>query len=447
MMSVFASMRLKGFFSAIERGEIADVRARLAKGAEINARSEEGLTPLMLASRKGHCEMVRALIDNGADVNAKVEQVQHTDYYNQRALFMAAKRGYLDVVKTLLDRGAKIDAENGFPNQTALMAACEQGHFEVVQILIDNLAKINAKDLHGRTALFMAAKAGRPEVVQALLDKGAQVRVRASWVAIPREDAGRTVLGVALNAATKAVLSAHTRRKKAKPEPSESDTPTQPAPDGATDDSTVVPLFNKTPSLSRQPQPTSTKDNQNFGLCDQCGNRLKRDEGYAVYSDVRIATENENNKAITLWQMGNMMICETCADGVFSERAFNAPKKYSGTVDVSVPITALNDEAIVARCKRMRLSPTQAKKEARGLALDVYKEERSGKIRTVLFWKQGDVGLSDPRSTNPEKIKADLIAAIKRDDMKEADKLIGQAVISGDGNLIALVAGWLDRQF
>jgi len=48
------------------------VQALLAKGADINAKVDDGRTALMFASLNGHIEVARVLITNGVDVNAKV---------------------------------------------------------------------------------------------------------------------------------------------------------------------------------------------------------------------------------------------------------------------------------------------------------------------------------------------------------------------------------------
>ena len=46
------------------------LKERLKNGADVNAPSDSGLTPLMTASRYGLLDMVKLLIDAGADVNA-----------------------------------------------------------------------------------------------------------------------------------------------------------------------------------------------------------------------------------------------------------------------------------------------------------------------------------------------------------------------------------------
>jgi ankyrin repeat protein len=66
------------------------ISALLAKGADVNARSVEGKTALLLAAEKGRSETVRKLLANGAEVDAQ-------DAAGQTALERAAKEGHRDV--------------------------------------------------------------------------------------------------------------------------------------------------------------------------------------------------------------------------------------------------------------------------------------------------------------------------------------------------------------
>ncbi|MFH1897366.1 MAG: ankyrin repeat domain-containing protein [Candidatus Desantisbacteria bacterium] len=44
-----------------EKGDISTVKALLAKGAEVNAKSNDGVTALMAASQNDHIDVVKAL--------------------------------------------------------------------------------------------------------------------------------------------------------------------------------------------------------------------------------------------------------------------------------------------------------------------------------------------------------------------------------------------------
>ena len=56
---------------AAQNGHLEIVQALLAAGAEVNAKTDKGLTALIEAIEKGHTETVQALLAAGAEVNAK----------------------------------------------------------------------------------------------------------------------------------------------------------------------------------------------------------------------------------------------------------------------------------------------------------------------------------------------------------------------------------------
>jgi ankyrin repeat protein len=76
------------------------VKVLLRLGAEPNAQSEEGNTPLMNAAGSGHVGNVKALLEAGADINAK-------DRYGRSVLSAAERSQYSDVIKLLRDMHAK----------------------------------------------------------------------------------------------------------------------------------------------------------------------------------------------------------------------------------------------------------------------------------------------------------------------------------------------------
>jgi ankyrin repeat protein/serine/threonine protein kinase len=153
--------------SAAERGDAAVVQALLAKEADVNAKTNDGRTALIVASYNGHLEVVQALLAKGAEVNAKEND-------GATALIRASQQGYGEVVQALLAKGADV---NGKANDggTALIQASQQGYRDVVQALLAKWAEVNGKANDGRTALIQASQQGHREVVQTLLAKGADV--------------------------------------------------------------------------------------------------------------------------------------------------------------------------------------------------------------------------------------------------------------------------------
>ena len=64
---------------------VEDVKAEIAKDADVNARDVEGTTPLMFAACHSNLEVTKLLIEHNADINAQ-------DDHNQTALMHAAVR-------------------------------------------------------------------------------------------------------------------------------------------------------------------------------------------------------------------------------------------------------------------------------------------------------------------------------------------------------------------
>ena len=66
----------------------------------MNAKTTDGQTPLILATRSGKNDFTAMLIEQGADVNA-VDNEQHS------ALYYASEAGLTEIVEQLLMAGAE----------------------------------------------------------------------------------------------------------------------------------------------------------------------------------------------------------------------------------------------------------------------------------------------------------------------------------------------------
>lgn len=143
------------------------------------------------AARKGDVAEVKSLLDKGADVDAKFR-------YGATALFKAAERGHTEVVRLLLERGADAKVQDTFYRATAMTWALDKKHIEVVRLLLDKdasavddvlltgarepdaavlalaLGKGGAKPETLTRALIVTTKAGKADLVEALRKAGAQ---------------------------------------------------------------------------------------------------------------------------------------------------------------------------------------------------------------------------------------------------------------------------------
>jgi ankyrin repeat protein len=152
--------------SAAQRGELVEVERVLnTSPADLEAKAQDGYTPLMEASDRGHLAIVQALVQAGAQKEAR-------SIHGTTPLILASDRGHLAVVQALVQAGAEKEASdvNGY---TPLIAASARGHLAVVLALVRTAAETDAKDKYGCTPLILASGTGHLAVVQALVRAGA----------------------------------------------------------------------------------------------------------------------------------------------------------------------------------------------------------------------------------------------------------------------------------
>lgn len=164
-------------------GNVETVRLLLGKGANVNAKDNEGWHPLQLAAKRGDIEIVRLLLENGAEVNA-------TNVDGVTALGSAVYRGYTDVAKLLVEKGADINAKE--KNKiTPLMVAAGAGQTNAVEFLLNMGADINATNNFGDSVLMAAVEEGKIDVVKLLLSRGANVKLEDGMGMNALDDAKR----------------------------------------------------------------------------------------------------------------------------------------------------------------------------------------------------------------------------------------------------------------
>jgi hypothetical protein len=168
-LTAFAGDINEELLAAARKSEVEALKALLAKGADVNAKTAYGATALSYAADKGHVEVVKLLLDRGADVNVK------DTFYGETPLGWAAYRGHAAVVKLLLDKGAA--AKDG-----ALMAGVYQGHGEVVKAVLE---KGGVKTETLSSALETASKSGRADIVELLKKAGAVPPPKADFQVEP----------------------------------------------------------------------------------------------------------------------------------------------------------------------------------------------------------------------------------------------------------------------
>lgn len=169
-----ANNRTQALLAAAERGDLADVKAALASGAELDGRNGRWQTALLVATHGNHVDVARHLIEAGADVNAK-------DSINDSPYLFAGARGHLDILRLTLSHGADLKSTNRFGG-TALIPAAERGHVETVDTLIKAGVAVDHVNYLGWTALLEAIILGNggprhTAIVKLLIDAGADVNL------------------------------------------------------------------------------------------------------------------------------------------------------------------------------------------------------------------------------------------------------------------------------
>ncbi|KAM9132828.1 poly [ADP-ribose] polymerase tankyrase-2 isoform 2-T2 [Pangshura tecta] len=180
----------------------------LRKGANINEKTKDFLTPLHVASEKAHNDVVEVVVKHEAKVNA-------LDNLGQTSLHRAAHSGHLQTCRLLLSSGCDPSIvslqgftalqmgtesvqqllQEGIPlsNSDAdrqLLEAAKAGDVDTVKKLC-TIQSVNCRDIEGRqsTPLHFAAGYNRVSVVEYLLQHGADVHAKDKGGLVPLHNA------------------------------------------------------------------------------------------------------------------------------------------------------------------------------------------------------------------------------------------------------------------
>lgn len=187
---------------SIAKNSIENTVMLLDRGADPNAVSEIGNTPLMYASGNGNLEMMRLLVETGAEVNV-------SGYRGETPLFIAIFNNDFQSAKFLLENGADPNVKDDFgvtpliyaaaTNQyqsadllkfyeadesvrdkegnDALLAAVTFEHLETTDVLLQNGLDPNVQDSKGNTPLIVATQHGIYDILSLLLEFDADVNI------------------------------------------------------------------------------------------------------------------------------------------------------------------------------------------------------------------------------------------------------------------------------
>ncbi|MDP3776107.1 quinoprotein dehydrogenase-associated putative ABC transporter substrate-binding protein [Methylotenera sp.] len=176
----------------------------LKRGAKVNARDDEGKTPLIVAVASGDISLISGLLAYGADPNAQDHDgwtaAMHAVRSNEPKIFrlmgkykanynlvnsddmtalaMAVMNNKANAAVAMLDNGAKPDFAMGAAKYNALMLAVKKGNQQMAQTLLQYKANPNAKNTGGLTPLMIAAFSNHDMIVSLLLKAGANPKLK-----------------------------------------------------------------------------------------------------------------------------------------------------------------------------------------------------------------------------------------------------------------------------
>jgi ankyrin repeat protein len=195
----------QGLHRAAWRGDLPQLKALIAGGADLDARDAMGRTPLHVATYARQAEAIGVLARAGARLDAlendRYDAVtiaavaddvptlalllslganpgQTTSRYDGTALIAAAHLGHDEVVRRLIAAGAPLDHVNNL-HWTALIEAIVLGdggprHQRTLVALVDAGANLQLADRQGHTPLQLATARGYGAMVEKLRTAGAR---------------------------------------------------------------------------------------------------------------------------------------------------------------------------------------------------------------------------------------------------------------------------------
>jgi ankyrin repeat protein len=163
----FTSLPPESLARAVETQDPKLLESSFRKKIDVNARGEDGRTPLLIATAKQDGAMVQRLLDEGANPDL-------ADANGTTPLLVAISQQDGAVAQRLLDRKADVNIADA-SGTTPLLKATMQHDAATVQRLLDSGANVDMADRNGTTPIMVAATYDNGELLRALVSRSSNL--------------------------------------------------------------------------------------------------------------------------------------------------------------------------------------------------------------------------------------------------------------------------------
>ncbi|MBK5143497.1 ankyrin repeat domain-containing protein [Budviciaceae bacterium BWR-B9] len=169
-----------GNYSLYPKPDINAVKVLLDANAKVDIKDHEGSTALDYAiTREYDTNIMTLLMNAGADVNAPTG-------YGTTPLIHSFYNQNIDYTRLLISHGANVNSTHK-GGEPPLFVAARDATPDTIELLIHHGAEINYQTPRGKTPLMSAVEAKKPENVEALIRLGADINLK--------DDLGVSALG------------------------------------------------------------------------------------------------------------------------------------------------------------------------------------------------------------------------------------------------------------
>jgi len=150
---------------ACEHKKIKNLKKLLQLGGNIEVKSEDSLTPLIIAIKNKDLEMVKLLVSSGAELG---EISDKKNKVNITPLIYSIVEDEFDIFKYLIEEGADIELKN------PIYHGVIHRNKPMIKVLLDKDVKLDI-DVEGTTPLILAGLSKEYEIMKMLIEKGADL--------------------------------------------------------------------------------------------------------------------------------------------------------------------------------------------------------------------------------------------------------------------------------